>query len=167
MSRVLKFLLCILIVLPLTLLALPSDDDKIMQVSADSTLINYKSGISTYEGNVKINQGTSILLADKLITKSNAQHKMEEAIAYGTQHLAEYITTPKEGEKALHAKARVIHFYPIKSTVILEEEVNVIQGENSFHGPMIIYNMKDQTINAPANKNGRATIIIDPNQLKS
>ncbi len=148
-------------------LALPSDDQKPLKIEADSTTFDYSTGAHSYEGNVKIIQGSTTLTADRVVTKNNDKHKMEEAVAYGFKHLAEYSTLPKEGDKILHAKAKTIKFYPATQMVVLEGDVMVTQGENSVNGQIIIYNMKNQTVTAPANKSGRATVVIEPNQLKS
>lgn len=159
--------LFIILLLPIAGLALPDDNQKPLNVVADSYALNFKTRTNVYEGNVKINQGSTELKTDRLITKSNAQHKMEEAIAYSLEHLSEYSTIPKQGDKLFKAKAKIIKFYPLQSLVQLEGDVVVIQGDNSFHGPVIIYNMKNQTVTAPHNKGGRATILIQPTQLKS
>ncbi len=145
--------------------ALQADSKEIIHILADSSLVDYKSGINVYEGNVKVDQGTTYLTAERVVTKNNAKHKIEEAIAYGSKRLAEYTTIPKEGDKLLRAQAKVIKFYPQKTTLILEGDVKVTQGENSFNGAVIIYNTKDQIISAPASKGGRSKIIIDPKQL--
>lgn len=147
-----------------TCLALPSDSEQTMYIVADSTLFNYKTGVDTYEGNVKVDQGTTHLIADRLVTEKNEHKTIVSAIAYGLQSLAEFETQPNKGDKILHAKAKVIKFYPSTSTVILEDNVVVTHGENSFNGPIIIYNMKDQIVAAPTSKSGRATIVIDPKQ---
>lgn len=153
---------CFLLCFPLILLALSDDHEQKMHIVADSSTFNYKTGVDTYEGNVRIDQGTTHLTADKLVTSKNAQHKIEKAIAYGTKKLAEYTTVPKQGDKIFHAKANVITFYPLRSFVSLEGNVVVTQGQNSFQGPIISYNMKDQIVTAPASKIGHATIIIEP-----
>jgi lipopolysaccharide export system protein LptA len=147
--------------------ALPSDSQERLHIVADSTLFDYKTGITTYEGNVKIDQGTTHLTADKVTTKNNNQHRMEEAIAYGVKHLAEYTTIPKPGDEILRAQANTIKFFTAKSIVFLEGNVIVSQGKNSFQGQVIIYNMKDQTVVAPPLKGGRATVVIEPKQLES
>jgi lipopolysaccharide export system protein LptA len=153
---------------PLLAIALPDDEKQMMHIISDATTFNYKTGANTYEGNVKLDQGSTHLTADRVTTTNNAKHKIEEAIAYGLNNkLAEYITLPKEGDSALHAKAKTIKFYPTQSLVVLEGNVIVTQGKNSFEGPIIIYNMKDQTVTAPASKTGRATVIIEPSQLRS
>jgi lipopolysaccharide export system protein LptA len=147
--------------------ALPNDREQLMHVDADSYELNYKTGIDIYEGNVKVDQGTTHLVADRVVTEKNKDRKMISAIAYGHDQLAEFTTIPKEGEEVFHAKAKVIKFYPETSLVQLEENVIVTQGENSFHGPIILYNMKDQIVSTPASANGRATIIINTKQMKS
>jgi lipopolysaccharide export system protein LptA len=148
-------------------LALPNDSEQPMKIVADSSLFNYKTGVDTYEGNVKVDQGTMHLLADKLVTEKNEHHKMVSAIAYGIIHLAELTTLPSKDAEALHAKSHIIKFYPSTSVLILEKNVVVTQDQNSFHGEHIIYNMKEQMVAAPASKNGRSTIIIDAKTKKS
>ncbi len=162
-----KCVLFILFFAPIGLLALESDDQQVMHITSDGSTFNYKTGTNIYEGHVKIDQGTTHLTADRVVTTNNNQHKIEEAIAYGFTQLAEYTTLPKPGDPVLHAKAKVIKFYPAKSLVYLEGDVVVTQGKNSFEGPQIVYNMKDQIVTAPPSKTGRATIMIDPGQLKS
>jgi len=166
MVRVLKLCLLILMFLPFSSFAMPEDNQKIIHITASSTEFNYKSGVDVYEGNVIIDQGTTHVKADKLVTTKDQNHHIISAIAYGITHLAEYSTIPKEGDVVLHAKAKRITYYPQTATIILENDVQVTQGKNSFQGPHIIYNMKEQTVSAPASKNGRATIVIEPKQLK-
>lgn len=150
--------------LPTTLFALPTDNMQKVYIVADSTTYNYKNGINVFEGHVKIDQGTTHITADKLITKSNAQHKIEEAIAYGYQELAHYWTLPKEGEPEMHAKAKIIKYYPIQANITLQQEVYVTQGENSFQGNLIHYNSKDQTVTVPASTSGHAVLVYNPDK---
>ncbi|MDR3490751.1 MAG: lipopolysaccharide transport periplasmic protein LptA [Gammaproteobacteria bacterium] len=167
MGQLLKhFLFLIIIFMSVNSFALPDDSNKAMQIHASSTLFNFKKGFNVYDGDVKVTQGSTRLTADKLTTQNNDTHKMEEAIAYGFQNPAHYWTLPKAGDVEFHAQAKVITFYPLKSLVKLEGDVVITQGNNSFHGPIILYNIKDQTVTSPASNKGRATIVIDPNQLK-
>lgn len=143
-------------------LALPSDSKMALHIKADSSIYNYKTGDNLFEGNVVIDQGTTHIRADKLITKSDLKHKLSEAIAYGDQALAHYWTLSKQNEPEIHAYAKVIKFYPAQSNVTLEKQVKVTQGENSFHGELIHYNSNDQTITVPASNKGRSVIVYNP-----
>lgn len=166
MHQLLKILIIIIFFVPVLATALPEDSTENMHIVADSTLFNYKSGLNVYQGNVKVEQGVTRLNADRVTTQSNAHHKMEEAIAYGEKNLADYWTIPRKDDPIFHAQAKTIKFYPIKAIVVLEGDVVVTQGGNSFHGPLIIYNIKDQTISSPATNKGRATIMIQPTKIK-
>jgi lipopolysaccharide export system protein LptA len=162
MRRLLKTLLLLTSLLPLAVVSMPEDSLQTMHIVADTTLFNYKTGINTYEGHVEVTQGGTRLTAERLVTKNNKTHKMEEAIAYGAKKPADYWTIPKKDDPLFHAQANVIKFYPLKSLVFLEGKVVVTQGDNNFHGALIIYNMKNQTISSPANNQGRSTIVIQP-----
>src|SRR3990167_1566379 len=142
--------------------ALPTDNKAKVFITANESIYNYKKGINVFKGNVKVDQGTTHITADQLITKNNSRHTIQEAIAYGFTHKAHYWTVPKIGEPEIHARANVIKFYPIESNVTLSENVTITQGENSFQGQLIHYNSESQTITVPASKNGRAVLVYDP-----
>lgn len=156
--------LAILFYLPALSFALPEDKQAKVFIIADSTIYNYKTGINTFTGNVKVDQGTTHIIADKLVTKNNNQHKIQEAIAYGLKEPAHYWTLQKVGDPEIHAHAMIIKFYPIVSNVTLEKNVTITQGENSFQGQLILYNMQDQTITVPASQDGRAVLVYNPDK---
>ena len=144
--------------------SLPNDSKERLYIVADTTVYNYKAGINTFEGHVKVDQGSTHIVADRLVTKANAQHKIEEAIAYGNTDPAHFWTTPQANELPLHAYAKIIRFYPLVSNVTLEQSVTVKQGDNRFHGELIHYNNLEQTITVPPSKNGRAVLVYNPEQ---
>ena len=144
--------------------ALPEDNHEKVFIVADSSTYNYKKGVNVFEGHVKVDQGTTHITADRLVTKSNSQHKMREAIAYGINALAHYWTLPKVGDPEIHAHAKVIKFYPLDSNATLEQDVVITQGENSFHGQLILYNSKDETIIVPAAKDARSILVYNPDK---
>ncbi|VVC76123.1 Lipopolysaccharide export system protein LptA [Aquicella siphonis] len=156
------FVMLVLLIVPALTFALDSDSQAKLHIVADSGTYNFKTGVDVYEGHVKIDQGTTHITADKLITKKNSRHKIEEATAYGMQTLAHFWTLPKLGEPEIHARAKIIKFYPLETNVSLEHDVRVIQGENSFQGEVIHYNSNEQTITLPASLNGRAVLVYNP-----
>lgn len=142
--------------------ALKTDNTKKIHIMGDYALLNYKTGIHTFEGHVKVDQGTTHVLADKIQTISNKFHKIKEVTAYGVQSLAHYWTLPKEGDLEIHAHAKIIKFYPENSNATLEQNAIVMQGNNSFRGDRVLYNMHDETITVPPSKGGKAVLIYDP-----
>lgn len=157
-----NLLLLFLLFICVNAFALESDSKARIFIVADTTNYNYKMGTSFFEGHVAVDQGTTHLIADKLITHNNAQHKIQEVIAYGNNEPAHYWTTPKAGDKPVHATANIIKYYPLDSNVTLEQNVVIKQGDNSFQGQLIHYNRDQQTIIVPATKHGRAVLVYHP-----
>lgn len=144
--------------------ALKEDRKATLYIAANSFTGNVKTGTKIYEGDVKIDQGTTHIRADRLVTKNNKENEIEEAIAYGYQVPAHFWTTPKIGDPELHAKAKIIKFYPIDFNITMEQDVHVTQGENSFQGELVHYNNNDETILVPKTKNARAIFVYNPDK---
>lgn len=142
--------------------ALKSDNNQKIYIMGDYAMLNYKTGIHTFEGHVKVDQGTTHVLADRIQTTNNHRHEIKQVTAYGLEQPAHYWTLPKLGDTEIHAHAKIIKFYPLNSNATLEQNAIVIQGNNSFRGEQIVYNMNDETITIPASKKGRAVLIYDP-----
>lgn len=145
--------------------ALPHDREQPLHIQADTSTFNYKTGTNVYEGHVEMKQGTTQLIADRVLTQNNKAHQLKEAVAYGINRLAQYSTIPKIGDPPFHAEAKTIKFYPLSAMIILEGNVFITQGDNSFKGNLIIYNMTTQVVTAPASQGERATMVINPKQL--
>lgn len=161
-SKIVNIIAVTIFALSFSAYALPEDSKEMLHIKADNTIYNYKKGINYFEGNVIIDQGTTHVTADRLTTKANEKHQIQEAIAYGVKELAHFWTTPTQGEQVVNAHAKIIKFYPITSNATLQGEVHVTQGENNFQGQLIHYNMNEQTIIVPETKNGRAVIVYNP-----
>lgn len=143
-------------------IALETDKKEKLYIVSDTGSYNYKTGIDIYEGHVKLDQGSTHLTADRLITKRNAQRKIEEAQAFGINETAHYWTKPNANDPIIHAHAKIMVFYPLALNLKLEDSVIVTQGENTFHGQLILYNSDNQTITVPASKNNRAILVYTP-----
>jgi lipopolysaccharide export system protein LptA len=141
--------------------ALKEDAAEKIYIVADATLYNSSTGITTFLGHVKVDQGSTHLLADRLVTQSDNHYKIQLLTAWGEQSLAHYWTLPTVKEKELHAYATMIKFYPLDSNVTLEHNVTLTQGENTFRGELIHYNGLSQTINVPASSEGHASLVYD------
>jgi lipopolysaccharide export system protein LptA len=137
-----------------------------MHITSDTSRYNYKMGETWFEGSVQVDQGTTHLTADRVVTHKNEHNKIIEAVAYGDEKPVHYWSRPLKHEKEIHAQARMMKFYPLESKVVLEGNVIVVQGENRFQGQIIVYNIKQQTITVPPSKNSRATFVIEANEIK-
>jgi len=160
MKQLSKLLLCLL---PIVSYALDSDSEQPMYFESDTAEINQKTGIGIYQGNVRIDQGSSHLTAVHATTTSDENNKLIEATADGdTQQQAHYWTLTEADEPELHAHANRIEFYVKDNKIILIGNATVIQGEDSYHAPRIEYDILKEEVISPTSKDGRTTIIIHP-----
>lgn len=142
--------------------ALSTDKLQPAYIKADSATINHKTKICVYSGHVQLTQGSTVITADTLTTHADAQNQLEQATAVGK--FAVYSTLPDNTQLKLVATALTINYYPKKAQVELIGDAKATQGSDSFAGPKINYDIKQQIINSPASKEGRTTIIIQPGQ---
>jgi len=159
-TQVIVTLLMLIIASPV--FALSADHTETIHIIADSTTYNYKTGFTIFDGHVKVDQGTTHITADRLTTQSGKSRTIKEAIAYGYNDLAHYWTLPTANDPVIHAQAKIIKFYPTESNVALEKDVTLVQGANSFQGQLILYNRNEQTIFVPEANQGRAVVVINP-----
>lgn len=161
-----KIIFIILFVLfPGITFALSTDKLQNAIIESDSATINHKTNTCIYRGHVKLTQGTTILTADLLTTYSNAKNQLQKAIAIG--QLATYTTLPDNSSTSFIAQAKTINYNPLQSQIILVGDAKATQGSDSFAGPQINYNIKQQLVTTPASKQGRTTIVFQPGQRVS
>ncbi len=154
----LAWVLVILLVIPSQAFCLSKDSQEKLLLTSATAQLNLETGISVYEGDVSLEQGTTYLQADKLILHTDKQNQLQQATAYGKP--ARYRTLPQLNKAELHANAEIIEYYPSKDLIVLLGYAEVYQQHNIYKGPRIEYNTKLQTVLSPVSKEGRTTIII-------
>lgn len=156
--------LIILFVISLQAHALQSDAKELMYIISDSASHNGKTGTKIFIGHVKLDQGTSHLIADKVITQADKKHQVHTITAYGFNNLAHYWTTLDSNHELLDAKAKIIIYHPKTGDIDMKENVIVQQAKNHFKGQSIHYNNLEQTITVPESSHSHALLIYNPNQ---
>ncbi|MFO1372172.1 MAG: lipopolysaccharide transport periplasmic protein LptA [Candidatus Competibacteraceae bacterium] len=140
--------------------ALPEDRSQPIQLQAGRGQLDQKTGISIYEGNVIINQGSMRLTADTAtvyIKDSNFQ-RME---AVGNPATLRYKPTADKPEMQGTSK-RVDYDVP-SAKVLMSGEARIVQGQDVFTGDRVEYDLKDDVIRAKgAGENGRIQFTIQP-----
>ncbi|QLH43197.1 MAG: lipopolysaccharide transport periplasmic protein LptA [Coxiellaceae bacterium] len=142
-------------------LGLVSDKTQTAYIQADRAEYNQKIGISTYYGNVKIDQGSTHLRGDKMIVYNSSDHKtVSKIIAFG--NLARYSTLPENQTVPMDAQAKTIEYYPTEDRIVLIGAAVATQGKNTVTGETIEYQMtKQMLISSPA-KASRTVIVFQP-----
>lgn len=155
-----------------TLQARSDDRQKPLQLEADSADLNKGKGISVYQGNVSLVQGTTHLQADKLVLYHNAQLTLEKMEAFGKP--VHFRTQPDGQAKPVRAKARHMRYDLQRQQLILTGNSVLRQNQNTFSSEIITYDtIKDivkagKTAKNPVGKgktgksSGRVKVVIQP-----
>ena len=157
-----QYIILLFLLLPTLCFALPNDKEKPLKVSSDFAQVNYHNGIVTNIGHVIIDQGTSHLKGDKVITYYNKQHQITKIISYGKP--AYYNTLLSLNTPILYTRARTIIYYPLKHLVVLRDHAVAERGPNSIRAPLINYDLSKQQLSTSPNGGNTTTHAVINNE---
>lgn len=141
-------------------LALTSDRQQPVNISADKVTVNQRTGVSVYTGRVIVIQGTLRITADKL-TVYQVKRQLDRMVAIGKP--ATYKQRPDNKPDDIHGSANTMEYFAKKDIVILKEKAVLVQNKNTFKGKHIIYNLKTDHVESRGGGNkGRVHITIEP-----
>jgi lipopolysaccharide export system protein LptA len=148
--------------------ALNSDQQQPADLQADSAVLNNKTGVSVYHGNVKLTQGTTVITANVLTTYTDQHNQLIKAVGVGTSAIpATYSTLPDNSKLPFTAVALTINYYPPRAWVEFIDQAKATQGKDIFTGPQLNYDINQQIVTSPASPTGRTRIIIQPDQQEN
>jgi lipopolysaccharide export system protein LptA len=153
-------LIFFLIIVIIPAYALPTDKDQPVHITADSAHLDKSTGVSVFQGHVKLTQGTGILVTDKLTLYSDKNNQLLKAVATGGQTTYQTITDP--AKPPFVATAQMIQYLPPESKIILTGDAKAVQGPNTYAAPQIEYHIDSETVISPSSAGGRTTIEITP-----
>jgi lipopolysaccharide export system protein LptA len=157
-KRWLTLLLCLLT--SSSALALSGDRDQPMTLEADSASIDEGSGVSLYEGNVIVTQGSLKVWADRLWIHRR-DGKTEKLITEGAPTRFRQLTDDQQEVKGRALRAE---FYVNRDELLLYDEAVLEQGVDQFRSDRIVYNRATAQVRAGASAKGkqRVRVIIEP-----
>lgn len=149
--------------------ALTSDREKSIHIQADSAVVDDKQGMSTYKGNVVVDQGTLHITADQvqITSKNNEVVKVVASASPNSDHLAHYRQLPDNSKEPVKAEARQITWLVKQRKLQLEGDARLRQSkESSFSGAVIHYDANKGTVNAQSNEHSPVETIFKPGARK-
>lgn len=162
MNRLFRPLSLLLLLSPNLSFALPSDTKAPISITSTEAQFDQNTRSLTYKGKVVAIQGTTKLLADKVIVHFNAENKIDKLEALG--HPALYSTLPHPQRERLNASANKIEFSPLQSIVQLIDKAHVSQAGNVMDSPLIEVDIANERIVSKPSEKGRTTIMLQPLQ---
>jgi len=161
MCRHLKLALSLWLALPLGAAALESDRQQPIQVQADSVELDNRTGVSTYRGNVVLEQGTLHLEAD-LLKVYRGNDELDRIEAEGRP--VRLRQRPEGAAADVEGEALRLEYRAAADRLLLEGSASVRQGGDLFSGERIEYDIVHSRVQASGQDNGsgRVHAIIQP-----
>jgi len=138
--------------------ALPDDKEQPINVSADNAIKNSNKGLTVYQGNVFITQGSIRITGDKVAIYDDAGI-ISKMIATGNP--AEFRQQPETESSETIANGSTIEYDITKEVLLLTENAKLEQGGDLTTSNKITYDIKSTVINA-GDKNGRVIMTLQP-----
>ena len=120
------------------LLALSTDKDQPAVISADDVEFDFATGVRIYRGNVKLDQGSMKLRADKLVVEYK-DDVLQKATAFGNP--AVFQQRPDDKPNDVIGKGLKMELDEVNNIVILIDQASIDDGEKNAKGAMITYDM--------------------------
>ncbi|MBY4676762.1 lipopolysaccharide transport periplasmic protein LptA [Marinobacterium arenosum] len=142
-------------------LALPSDREQPIHITADSASIDDRTGITRYRGNVIIRQGSLAIDADDVEMHRN-DDGIQKIIATGKQ--AHFRQQPSADQPYTDAYGDRLVYQVGAQSVTATGNARVKQGEDQFSGARIVYDMNRSVVDAFGGDEGkgRVQMVIQP-----
>lgn len=119
-------------------LALSTDKNQPAVIDAAEVEFDFKTGTRTYTGNVRIEQGSLRLQADKLVVKF-ANEKVQTATAWGRP--VKFRQRPDGKDEDIYGEGKRMVLDETKNLLTLYENALLIQGQDQMRGKEIVYDM--------------------------
>ena len=143
-------------------LALPSDRQQPIHVSSDSAERDETKGITTYNGDVEMVQGTLKILASRVVIRSEG-NRISSIVATGKP--AQYQQIPGENRQLIIARGERIE-YSIKAEKLqLSKNASLQQSDGTIMtGDNIVYDIKAAIVRAGSSDKSteRIYMVIPP-----
>lgn len=145
--------------------ALPDDSQQPIRISADQALRDDREGVTVYTGNVRMQQGSLQIEADK-VTLHHRQDAPDKIVATGSP--ARMQQQPEIDQQPVRAAARMIEYFKTEERVYLTRDARIEQSGSIVTGDTIEYLFTEQRIRAEADRNGdkRVEVVIPGEALE-
>ncbi|MGB5289958.1 MAG: lipopolysaccharide transport periplasmic protein LptA [Lysobacterales bacterium] len=154
-----------LIFLSLPVMALESDRQKPLEVSANSTEGTLGDGVTTLRGSVDIRQGTLRITADEAEVK-----KIDGRVASVTfRGQPAFLEQDIEEQGLVQATANVIEYQVASGIVTMTGNADVKHPQYQISGELLTYDLNIQHFQGSGdqNGNGRIHILLDPELINN
>lgn len=143
-----------------TAFASPEDRQQPIRLQADRASFEQRTGISVYEGNVEVSQGTLYLAADRATVHfaEDGQFLRMEAVGTPTQ----FRYQPDVNRPPITGTGERIDYNAQTGTVRVIGKARFVQGGDEFSGDRIEYDLGRDVVEARGREGERIQFTIQP-----
>lgn len=148
-------------------IALPTDREQPINIIADKAVRDDKQGFTVYSGDVRMDQGSMHIEADK-ITIYHAEEDADKIVAEGRP--ARMRQQPELDKGIVYARAHTIEYFKREERVHLETNASIEQDGGTVAGDSIDYFITEQLVKADsdqAREGNRVQVVIPPSAQES
>ncbi|MDA9091599.1 lipopolysaccharide transport periplasmic protein LptA [bacterium] len=146
----------------LSALALPDDRTQTITIESNSAERDQKTGLTQYQGNVVINQGSLVIEADQ-VTVYYKDNKVSRIVCLGLP--ASYQQQAAADGGLIIAKAETIVYLLAEDEINLKSNAVLSRNGTLIKGDSINYDLENETWKAKGNRRGeqkRIQLVIPP-----
>ena len=165
--RALSAALALAVLAPAISQALPSDRQQPITIQSKRAQLDERSGITVYEGEVQMDQGTLRITADK-VTIHSVDKKISRIIATGEP--AHFQQQPAPDKDLVTAQGSTIEYWVDREEVQLLKNAHLQQEGSTMSGDRIDYNIREAIVVAigdPDRDDNQLIQIVIPPQAES
>ncbi|KOO05165.1 lipopolysaccharide transport periplasmic protein LptA [Vibrio nereis] len=142
-------------------LALSSDQDQPVYIDSDSQQLDMKSNKVTFQGDVKLKQGSININAAKVVVTRNPKNGSIQSIdAFG--NLVTFSQLTDDG-KTLYGEAKEMQYSLAKDQLTMKKSAMLSQDDSTIRGSQIRYKISQQKLIADSQSKGdRVTTVLQP-----
>lgn len=140
--------------------ALPEDRDQPIHIAADQALRDEKQGFTIYQGNVRMDQGSLHIEADR-ITIYHVTQEADKIVAEGQPATLQQQPAPDKGP--IKASAEIIQYFKLEERVRLLNNAHIEQDGSTVTGDSIDYFINEQMVKADSDggsEDSRVQVVI-------
>ena len=144
--------------------ALPEDRDQPIRIQSDRAEQDQKTGVTTYSGDVIIDQGTLHIEAEQVVIET-IDDQVSLVIANGNPARMEQQLRAEKGP--VRARGKTIKYNVELAKLTLLEDAFITQQGSSVQSKQIDYYVREERFHAegdPESTNSRVQMIIPPRQ---
>ncbi len=152
----------LILLLPLQLFALSSDEQQPIQIEADSLEIRDQENISIYTGNVHLNQGSLEIRCEQLTLYFDDQKELIRMEMIGTPATYRQLDGDKQ---ELNGQADRMQYRQSESILVMSGNARFIHKGNKIESNIIQISTENQGIQAgSSDPDDRVKMLIQPGQ---